>query len=245
MQAHHIIKLETLKSTNNYATNLLKTAFPEHGTVIVVENQTAGRGQRDNIWETEASKNLTFSMIAHHNGLLATEQFYLSMAISLAIIQYLNVFSSDIFVKWPNDIYYKNDKLAGILIENSLKGNKIVNSVIGIGLNVNQENFPAYLPHATSLKRFTGRDFELSLVLNALLEYIDNQLITLEKRNFHLLKQTYMKHLYRVGVKQSFYTAGKKIQARIIDVNRLGQLILQLENGATQAFNFNELKFIL
>ncbi|HPH88516.1 MAG TPA: biotin--[acetyl-CoA-carboxylase] ligase, partial [Chitinophagales bacterium] len=148
--------LPSVDSTNTYAKSLIAKSSPIDGTVILADEQFAGRGQSGNVWQSEAGKNLTFSIIYQTSFLLATEQFYLNMAVSLGIWSMVNSKLSieknkeltihdsrfTTKIKWPNDIYVNNQKIAGILIENTISGMHLKHSVIGVGLNVNQEQFP-------------------------------------------------------------------------------------------------------
>ena len=174
----NIIKLNAIDSTNSYIKkNAIKNNFESY-TVVVAEKQLNGRGQMGTIWESELGKNLTFSILINFNKFNITQQFYLSMAISLGVIAVLKqLFNSSFFIKWPNDILAEKDKVAGILIENSINGSFIKNSVIGIGLNVNQEVFSDAIENVTSLKNISkknlDRDALLIEIINSIKYYVD------------------------------------------------------------------------
>src|SRR4030043_1139663 len=154
----NIIPYENLTSTNTEAALLLKKNNIPEGTVIHTEYQTAGRGQHGNRGESEKGKNLLISIILYPGSVKSEEQFLISMTISLGICDFVDRYLEGSKVKWPNDIYFKDDKIAGILIENSLMGDTIESSVAGIGLNINQENFPGEIRNPVSLRMITGGD---------------------------------------------------------------------------------------
>ena len=128
-----------LTSTNDQAFMLLKTINPVEGTVIYADFQKAGRGQKDNKWESEKGKNLLLSIILYPTSIRPEDQFYLSMAVSLGICDFIDSFFPGSKIKWPNDIYINDDKIAGILIENSVMGETIESTIAGIGININQK----------------------------------------------------------------------------------------------------------
>ena len=132
-------KIEDVTSTNDYLSQLCKNNETKEFYTVWAERQTAGRGQRGNSWESEPGKNLTFSIVLYPTVLKARQQFYLSMLVSTAVVYALNNYTKGFSVKWPNDIYWNDKKIAGILIENELEGNYVMQSIVGIGLNVNQE----------------------------------------------------------------------------------------------------------
>ena len=164
-----IIRLEETESTNSYLKQLLREKHLEEGSIVVADYQTGGRGQRGNSWISAKGKNLLFSLLIYPKNVFAKDQFIISRIASLAIKNTLDRFTHDICIKWPNDMYWKDKKIAGILIENDLKGNKIENTIIGIGLNLNQEIFPSELPNPVSLKQITGVTYNKESILNMLL----------------------------------------------------------------------------
>ncbi len=171
----NIIFHNELISTNTCAALLLKQQKPPEGTVIHANFQTAGKGQKGNIWVSEAGKNLLFSIILFPDMIKPEEQFGISMAISLGICDFLNKLIPVCSIKWPNDIYAGDDKIAGILIENSIRGGNIESSIAGIGLNINQVIFPSYLPNPVSLKLITGKEHDPDYCLNELLSSLDKR----------------------------------------------------------------------
>ncbi len=153
---------ESLPSTNSYAAFLLKNEVIPEGAIVSAEYQTTGRGQGSNIWESENGKNLLISIILYPSIIYPASQFLISMALSLGICDFLKRFIPDCSIKWPNDIYVNDDKIAGILIENSIMGDKIESTIAGIGLNINQEKFLSDAPNPVSLSLITGKKYDLN-----------------------------------------------------------------------------------
>ena len=168
-----IIKYDSLSSTNSFASRLLKYDDPEEGTVILAGYQTNGRGQGTHKWDSDKDNNLLFSIILFPELIQPDEHHFINIFVSLGICDYLDLYFSGSKIKKPNDIYYGNDKMAGILIENSIIDDQIKSSVVGIGLNVNQTNFSPDLPNPTSQKIVTGVTYDLSDCLQKLLAALD------------------------------------------------------------------------
>lgn len=245
MQAKfNILKYETVSSTNNEAKKLLKSEDIPEFTVIVVDEQTKGRGQRKNSWHSEAGKNLIISIITKPTFLKITSQFYLSKAISLGIIDYLNSKKEGFKIKWPNDIYYNDKKICGILIENSIAGSTIKNSIIGIGLNINQQKFPDYLPNATSLANITNNEYNLEEELNLLLASIYNKYELLKKNNFTEIDNLYYKYLYRINELANYKDAFGIFKGKIIGILPEGKLIIENSENKIRTYDFKEVEFI-
>jgi BirA family biotin operon repressor/biotin-[acetyl-CoA-carboxylase] ligase len=252
-----LLHLPSVDSTNNYAKSLIAKSSPIDGTVILADEQFAGRGQSGNVWQSEVGKNLTFSIIYQTSFLPATEQFYLNMAVSLGIWSMVNSQLSiekdkeltthdsrlTTKIKWPNDIYVKDQKIAGILIENTISGMHLKHSVIGIGLNVNQEQFPDGL-NATSLKEELLVLSDLSVVLNDLLVAVERYFLLLKERKFERLKTEYIESLYRYNEVSAFTKNGISYAGKIIGVDALGNLQIETENGIL-SFGFKEISFVI
>ena len=236
-----VIHLDAVDSTNNYAANLLKTIKVESGTVIMTKRQTAGKGQRGNSWVTEPGKNLIFSVILFPQ-LPVSKAFNLTMAISLAAQKTLSQYLPGVTVKWPNDIYVKNKKIAGILVENQLRGDTIISSVVGIGINVNQQQFSG-LPNACSFFSETGRDADPGEVFSRLYDNIDFYFNLLLEKNYHLLTRLYHSHLFRINEQSPFEDDGGRFQGRINGVNEQGKLMIQREDRIA-AYDLKEIKFV-
>ncbi len=243
----NIIKLPEHPSVNTYAIELLKGVKVHEGTVIITDKQTAGRGQRGNVWYSEEKKNITMSVVYHPGFLSALNSFLLSMMASLALHDLLTEILTDaheVRIKWPNDIYVDGKKIAGILIENIYREEQIVSTVIGIGLNVNQENFGEMSDKINSLKLATGKEFELKSILEGICGMLESRYLQLRGINRDVIKEAYMERLYLRGERHIFSTPkGDKFEGRIKDVQEDGKLVLQLENGVEKKFEFKEIVF--
>ncbi len=246
------IFLDTVNSTNDFAIKFLKGKkcnLKENydNLLIYTDNQNQGRGQRGNFWESERKKNLTFSVVWFPEFLKANEQFYLLKSVAMAIIDFLfPLIKDELKIKWSNDIYVKDKKIAGILIENVIKGEFIKQSVIGIGININQIKF--FYPNTISLKEILNKDFSLERLLKKVLNHLKFRYEELEKKNFLSLSEEYLKFLYRFNKFYTYEVICKKnyfILAKIKDVENNGLLILEKKNGGILKFSFKELRFII
>jgi len=259
-----IIKLDSVGSTNDYANELLShglnLAYRQagrgevfDGTVVYALSQRAGRGQRGNRWESEPCKNLTFSIVLYPVFLGAEEQFMLSKVISLGICDYVNsVINNPAFnkvecgvkIKWPNDINIGDEKVAGILIENSIRNNEIVHSVIGVGLNVNQTRFGNNIPNPTSLKLITGENFDLEICLGDLCSCVEARYLQLKSGKKKEISNDYLKVLYRYQQMGIYEISGNPFAAKITGISEQGKLILEKEDGGIIECNFKEVSFV-
>lgn len=241
-----IIKLTTAESTNSFLKALLKDTTPKNFTTVVAKKQTKGRGQQESNWLSEPNKNLTFSVFISHKNLKIIHQKNLNFAISLAIYDVLftkNI--SKIAIKWPNDILSANKKICGILIENIFKGDHIKNSVVGIGLNVNQENFPKTLKNVTSLKLETLIEYDLDDLLKDLLMEIEKKIHELATQKFELLEKKYMTVLYRKETPSMFKNSSNEIfMGMITGISTNGRIQIQLEDESIREFGIKEISFL-
>ncbi len=243
----HYIKVNQTASTNTYLSRLAATL--PGGTVIYTPSQTAGRGQKGNSWESEDGKNLTFSMLLKRPPVKARDQFYLSEAAALAVVEALSAEAGDQFtVKWPNDVYWRDKKACGMLIESSLDGTDIAHSVIGIGINVNQERFLSDAPNPVSLKGITGHEHDLMAILKRVCSRIEQLVDALGDDNAReSLHRQYMAALYRNdGNLHPFEDAsGHRFMASVAGIAPDGTLTLQHEDGTTHDYLFKEVKHII
>lgn len=239
-----IISLPETDSTNEYAINLLKNERPEEGYVVLTDFQTNGKGIENNSWESERDKNLTFSLVLYP-AFAADKQFVFNKAISLGIYDFLKAElpESDVSIKWPNDIYIGNKKVCGILIQNSVIGNKLDYVVIGIGLNVNQTHFKSDAPNPVSLKNTTGKDYDLREILNRLLLYIVDRYSQVTAGAFQKIEKDYQTALYRFMEWHEFTIKGDKTNARLTGTSEYGQLILETEAGQKITCDLKDVKF--
>lgn len=241
-----IVKLDAINSTNTFLKDLVRMSTVENYTVVVTENQTHGKGQFDNTWSSEKGKNLTFSILCKFSNLEVQHSFYLNCAISLAIYTVIHRYiKKKLKVKWPNDILSSNKKLCGILIENTVSNGKIINAVIGVGLNVNQENFSDELPNATSLKILSGKEYDKELLLEELIVEIQIQTDLIVAEKFSILKSNYEDVLYRNGIPAMFKNnLYGKFLGKILGITYQGKLVIELENETLEKFDLKEIEFI-
>jgi BirA family biotin operon repressor/biotin-[acetyl-CoA-carboxylase] ligase len=223
---------------------LLREKELTEGTVIRAGFQTAGKGQQGNRWESERDKNLLFSIILFPSSVEPDEQFLISMTISLGICDYLKQFLSNVTIKWPNDIYVNNNKLAGILIENSLIGHYIESSVAGIGININQETFSQEIPNPVSVKIITGKEHDTDLFLRELLSRLDKRYKQLLYGDRDQIRNEYFSNLYRAGEWHYYKSEGKLFKGKIASVSTSGILTMEQEEKQFGEFSFKELDYI-
>ena len=220
-------------STNRW----LREHGGEENMVVWADFQTAGRGQGSNRWESERGKNLLFSMLLHPYGVRAHRQFRISMAISLAICKALGQHIGHLSIKWPNDIYWRDGKIGGILIENTLQGNSVKDCIIGIGLNVNQRVFRGDAPNPVSLWQISEQETDCEQLLHDILEAFQDYL---GKYN----KDEYLSMLYR---RKGFHPYSDKdgpFMAELVDVEDSGHLLLRDDDGKERRYAFKEVTFI-
>ena len=226
--------LPETESTNSYAINLLKNVNLPEGTIVHTGNQTGGKGQRGSIWKAEPASNLTVSIILKPNFLSLQHQFYLYQIAALAcydtIAELLNTSQFDIKIKWPNDILVDNCKIAGVLIENNLVLNTINWSVIGIGLNINQQNF-YNLPKATSVKQIINIETRLDKVLNSVCVNFEKYYLLLKSGKYEQLKSHYLKNLFGLNTLMDFEMKGEHTKMMVKGINQFGLLVLENESG--------------
>jgi BirA family transcriptional regulator, biotin operon repressor / biotin---[acetyl-CoA-carboxylase] ligase len=239
-----ILYLNETDSTNQYLINLLELKKLDEGTAVVSFTQTKGRGQRGNKWQSEPGKNICYSIVIHPEFIPARNQFIISQVIALAVKSFLDDYTKNISIKWPNDIYCNNKKIAGILIENQLNGSLISNSVIGIGININQENFVPELPNPTSLFQITGKEFDLEELSNKLHNKIVLSLEELSRETEDDIQRFYVNNLYRRDGFHAYRDEKGDFSAKIRGVNAQGNLILEHEDGTVKSYAFKEVAYI-
>lgn len=232
-----IIHIDETDSTNRWLTTQ-GDSTPAENKVVWADYQTAGRGCGTNRWESERGKNLLFSMLIHPIDLPANRQFHISMAVSLAICEALGQHIGALSIKWPNDIYWKNAKICGILIENTLQGGCIKDSVIGVGLNVNQRRFLSDAPNPVSLWQICGREFDREQLLHDILNALDHHL-------YHDVKEQYCSLLYRRHGYHPYVDDEGAFMAEIVDVEDDGHLLLRDDSGLLRRYAFKEVQFVI
>jgi BirA family biotin operon repressor/biotin-[acetyl-CoA-carboxylase] ligase len=241
----NLLTLKEVDSTNNFLKNLLSNSKPvPEGTVIMAEAQFAGRGQQNNQWHSEPGKNLTFSVLLKPSFLAVTNQFDLTRAISLGVFDALQPLLGDgLKIKWPNDIYYGDKKLGGMLIENILQGGQLKSAIIGIGLNINQEHFPAGAANATSLKQILQRDYDLRVLLSEICSDIEACYLNLKAGKIDFVRKAYLNRLYWFNESKRFKAGDEIFNGVITGVKDDGRLIIQTNNIETE-YNLKEIEFL-
>ena len=237
-----IIKLNAIDSTNSFLKELAQSTTLENCTIVVTKEQKKGRGQQESNWVSEPLKNLTFSAYFTDFDLQISHQKYLNFAISLAIFDVLSIHKiKDLSIKWPNDILSANRKTCGILIENTIKGRKINNSIIGIGLNVNQENFPDSLKNVTSLRNITNKVFDLDALLIEVVEKIKEKIQLISLKKYTILETDYLNVLYKKNIPTMFKNSKDVLfMGKIIGISSLGNLQIELEDETVKEFGVKE-----
>ena len=231
------IRLDSVDSTNNYTATLTNGNVPE-GTVVITREQTAGRGQRANSWVSESGKNLTVTYVLRPKFLRISDQFILNKAIALAVNKAIQHFvpHKDVQIKWPNDIFLQNKKVAGILLETSMQGGHIVSCLAGIGINVNQQHFQANSGNPISLIEVLGHEINLDDLLDVLSENLEVIYLQLKSGKFENIASTYNNILWKKDEMHTFYQEGIPFNAKIKCVDEQG--CLHIINEQNQELTF-------
>lgn len=242
------IELDETESTNLFLSAMLSGQELPEGTVVVAHAQTAGRGQRGTQWNSQPGRNLTVSYFLRPAFLAAGRQFGLSEAVSLAVADTVKELvpgmKDEVAVKWPNDIYIGQKKVAGILIENSVAAGHLSHSIVGIGLNVNQARFPDDLPHAISLFQLTGIPLDTGRVLDVLSEKLEVRYLQLQSRP-EQQHEDYLTHLFRRNIWTNYRIKGEVHQACLTGVSEEGFLLLTNREGRESRYDLKEIEFIV
>ncbi len=232
--------IKKTSSTNELLSKIIREYDLPEGFIVYTDYQTAGKGQGGNSWQSRSGKNLLFSMLLYPGHVPVHEQFIISQIVSIGIKRVLDQYTEHISIKWPNDIYWKDRKTAGILIENSLQGTNIKDAVIGIGININQCEFNEYI-NAVSLKQITGRTYARKKLLKQIKESILQIYTQWDKEKIRI---EYARMLYRNSGYHCYSTPNETFEARIIQIRPDGRLILQEPSGRQRSFYFKEVSFV-
>lgn len=217
-----------------------------HMDIIWAEHQTAGRGQRGHVWHSVEGENLTFSVVLTPRFLPIVEQFLLSEVVALALVDTLADYGVECRIKWTNDIYAGDRKIVGVLIEHSLSVEHIERTIVGVGINVNQELFPAYLPNPTSMAKERGQHFERRAVLECFVEHLDVWYRRLEAGDKEHVAAHYRQRMYRLDEWHSYaLPSGERIDAAIRGVRASGELRLEHRDGHCEEYAFKEVEFVI
>ena len=236
---------KTLDSTNAYLQRQ-QSECDIRNWVVSTDEQTAGKGMGSNGWESETGKNLTFSLALDMGFLPAKTQFLLSEAVPLGIIEVIDTFlpAEKLCIKWPNDIYFENRKLAGILINSTIKASMMDVSIIGVGLNVNQMQFQDWPTHPISLKMITGKEYDLQPFLEQIVERIIIKVEQL-KSNPTSIEHNYLKRLFRYRTWAEYEIKGKNLRLFMTGIDPFGRLMMMDEADNSYCFDIKEIKFII
>ena len=242
-----VLKLPQVDSTNAYLeAGINEGRAYKSRSVIISDFQIEGRGNGNNTWESEAGKNLLISIFYEPIKLKAAQQFYLNMAVSLGVMECITdiLDEEEVSIKWPNDIYVDKMKIGGMLIKHSVSGKYLINSILGIGLNVNQQVFNSNAPNPVSLIHYLKTNQNRDEVLDLLLKSIDKRLNQLEAGYLNLLKSDYLKNLFAFKNYRRYLYENKLINAKITGVSEFGSLQLEVANGEALECDLKEIKFV-
>ena len=239
-----VIRVAETVSTNSLIRELIgKESLPE-GSVVIADFQTAGRGQIGNVWESEAGKNLTFSLVIYPSCIPVNQQFLISQIAALSVKETLDHYVDNVTVKWPNDVYWKDKKICGMLIENDLSGRSIATSIIGIGLNVNQGTFRGDAPNPISLAQILDKEINKEEVLQRFLSTFYSYYLDLLQEQYSKIREHYDASLYR---RSGFYAYKDKqgtFEAEIAGIEPTGHMLLRLQDGSVRRYAFKEVAYV-
>ena len=235
-----VIRLDEVDSTQKTVRVWLQEGRIREETLVTARFQHAGKGRENNIWEGEKGKNLLLTWVFFPSFLKPERQFSLSVSIALAIADLVGEYTEGVSVKWPNDIYVASEKIAGILIENDIRGDRIVSALAGIGLNVNQTEFPASLPNPVSLKKITGQTYDLDILLDRLIHFLGKRMEALQAGQENVLLGENIKRLYRYNRESVFITTEGEMRARITGIDQYGRLVLTDDKGRARGYDMGE-----
>lgn len=241
---HTIKEIDVVDSTNNYLIRKSRTNILYEGEVVFAHYQTEGKGQRETVWESLPGKNLMFSIYTTPTFLTHKTFFLISKAIAIAVKKTVEniCYNENIEVKWPNDIYVNNKKIGGILIENQYKGDEIKQSIIGVGLNVNQLLFDN--KNATSLRLTTSKNFNVKDVLLQILQNFEKYYLELKQNKINNIDSIYLDSLMNYELEKTYKINNQKIKGTITDVKNNGILVLETKNK-TFKLQFKEIEYII
>lgn len=235
------IKLDAINSTNEYALSLKETPAFKEGLVVTASYQSGGNGQRGKSWESNANENLLLSVVIQPN-INISEQAIISKIVALSVCDLLADLGLNPQIKWPNDILVAKQKIAGILIQNKIKGNRITHSVIGVGLNVNQIQFKEYSPKATSLQLLLNKELDITKIQKQLLQFLSNRMKRF--RSGDTQEKEFLSDFFLKDKVAAFESKGLQFMGIIKGVNESGKLLIQLEDDSISAFDNQEVKFL-
>ena len=238
---NQIFRLDKVDSTNNFAANLIEEQLCRNGALILADTQTAGKGQRGSLWESEPGKNLLCSYVYFPDNLSVNFLQEFNMCLSISLIKCLNYFEIDAEIKWPNDILVNGKKISGILIENNVRAGKVKSMIFGIGLNINQQSFINL--GATSMALIRGAEFSIDEVSLQLTKEF-NHWISFVGGDHQTLKLVYLNQLYGLNMIHRFQSQAQEFEGVIVGVNDFGDIEINIL-GEIRSFKNKEISFLM
>lgn len=236
------IELQQVESTNNYATGVVHAGLAQHGMVVFTHHQTKGKGQHNRTWQSEAGKNIAMSLVLQPPDLALSQAFLLSMATALGLRDFFAAYAGEeTKVKWPNDLYWRDRKAAGILIENVVQSSEWKAAIIGVGININQTAFGTFTNKAVSLKQITGIEYEPLLLAKALCTHLSKAYEVLQKLPSEIIEE-YKNHLYKMNETVRLKKGSRVFDAVVKDVTALGELVVQ--HAVEERFAVGEVEWV-
>lgn len=240
----YTIRLDEVDSTNTYLRRMEN--LPDADIVVVTAgHQTAGRGMGSNRWESEDGRNLLFSMLVRPEGVPAARQFALSMAEALAVKDALDPIAGEVTLKWPNDVYWHDRKISGTLIETAISGRLVKDCIFGTGINVNQRVFRSDAPNPVSLRQITGRDTDMNVVLDSVLEAFEGYYAKVLDGEYDRVGRLYHDALYRRTGMHAYSDSDGRFMASVVRVGHDGRLVLRDDAGRERIYAFKEVSYII
>jgi BirA family biotin operon repressor/biotin-[acetyl-CoA-carboxylase] ligase len=240
---HPYIILPIIDSTNNYAMQQIQAGLASHGATWFAREQTAGKGQRGKSWLTTPNQNIMLSTVITP-GLLPTRQFWLSATVALACYDFYKKYAGDeTHIKWPNDVYWRDRKAGGILIENLFRGADWLYAVVGIGININQVAFDPSLPNPVSLKQITGKDFDAVELGRELCQSLENRYQALQAGNIETIMTEYQQVLYKLHQPVTLRKGAILFETTIMGVSDTGRLLTK--DVMEREFEFGEVEMVI
>ena len=237
------LELQQVESTNNYATGAVHEGMAQHGMAVFAHHQTKGKGQHNKTWISDAGKNIAMSVVLQPPGLSLSQSFLISMATAIAVHSFFATYAgSETKVKWPNDLYWRDRKAGGILIENIVQGNEWRAAIVGIGLNVNQTSFDSLDTKAVSLKQITGKEYETVALAKELCQHLSTTYEVLHKLPSQII-ESYKDHLFMLNETVRLKKGSRVFDATIKDVTTMGELIVQ--HATEERFAVGEVEWLI
>lgn len=240
------IHFAEIDSTNTFLTSTLSKSTPIEGTCIIADFQTGGKGQIGRYWHSSPCLNLLISYVLYPVNVKSENQFFINIVSSLAVYDLLSSYGIQPRIKWPNDVYVGNQKIAGTLTQNTWRGEQLRATIIGIGLNVNETEFPTELPNPTSMSTILGKTIDIVEVKNKLSDYLEYYYLALLRSELVMLNAKYLERLYKINEWAQYKDLDENVfSALILGITKDGLLELQHADGAIEAYDFRALTFLL